>query len=944
MLGHATMAPPAGQMIGRAAELGSLETALTELPRGGSTALEFTGEPGIGKTRLLAELEARADARGYLVLAGSASELESDLPFGVFVDALDAYVKGLEPRRLDAMDPEARAELPQILPSLPASDGAKAMLQIERYRTHRAVRGLLEALAAPKPLVLILDDLHWADPGSIELLGALLRRPPDASVLIALAVRPRQVPKRLAAALARAQALARIDLAALALDEARELIGAAEAEAVYEQSGGNPFYLQQLMRFPDARTVGAALAEELATLGGSERRVLEGAAVAGDPFEPDMAAAAADVPEATALDVLDALLDRDLVRPTEVPRRFRFRHPLVRHAIYEAAPGGWRLGAHERCAAALAERGAAAAMRAHHVEHAAAYGDMEAVALLREAGEEIAQRTPAGAARWFDAALRLLPAAAPPPERISLLAPLARAHVATGRLDEARAAVLECIRMVPGEVRLVVACAGIERAMGRQDAARARLLEALDALPDPAAPEAAALMIDLGIDASLGMDYRRSQVWGERALAVARPLGDRSLIAAATGVCALGLACAGAAAEAEPYYDEAVALVDAMPDDELAVRLDALASVAAAEGYLDRFEQGLAHARRGFEIGRATGRGDLLPVLYPAAATAVSGLGRLPVAAEILDGAIEGARLADNPHALAWNLLTLGLVHVLAGDVEASLTAVEESVDVSRGVDSGGIASFARVIHGHALIEHGDHERGVETLIAATGAENLPTVPGPWRAWALDHLTKGCLALGRNDAAVEAAREAEAVAASTGLRFAAAAARRARARIVLEQGDAVAAAEHALASVAAAGEVGAQLEAAVSRVIAGRALVETGDAARAAEELEQAAAAFEECGALRRRDEAERELGKLGKRRHRRTRRGPGEFGMESLTERELEVARLVVDRRTNAQIAAELFLSTKTVESHMRNLFRKLDVSSRVEVARVVERAERSG
>jgi DNA-binding NarL/FixJ family response regulator len=120
-----------------------------------------------------------------------------------------------------------------------------------------------------------------------------------------------------------------------------------------------------------------------------------------------------------------------------------------------------------------------------------------------------------------------------------------------------------------------------------------------------------------------------------------------------------------------------------------------------------------------------------------------------------------------------------------------------------------------------------------------------------------------------------------------------------------------------------------------------------GDASRAAvAELERAAGEFEASGALRHRDEAVRELRRLGHRRvHRRTRPGLSDgVGVETLTERELEVARLIVDRRTNPEIAAELYLSPKTVETHIRNLFRKLDVSSRVDVARVVERAEREG
>ncbi len=93
------------------------------------------------------------------------------------------------------------------------------------------------------------------------------------------------------------------------------------------------------------------------------------------------------------------------------------------------------------------------------------------------------------------------------------------------------------------------------------------------------------------------------------------------------------------------------------------------------------------------------------------------------------------------------------------------------------------------------------------------------------------------------------------------------------------------------------------------------------------------------------REEAERELGRLGKRPHRRSHGGsPDGAGLATLTGREMEVARLVVDRRTNAEIAASLFLSTKTVESHLRNIFRKLDVSSRVEVARAVEAGDSAG
>ena len=350
----------AEDLVGRAETCGVFDDLLAGLERGQSAALALVGEPGIGKTRLLAELAARADARGHLVLGGSASELERDLPFWLFVDALDEYVQGLPARRLEALDDDVRSELAHVLPSLARFEAPGGdVFQHERYRTHRAVRELLERLTSTTPLVLVLDDLHWADSGSVELLGALLRRPPAAAVLVALGVRPRQAPERVTAALERAQragTLVGLDVGALTRGEAGELLGVAvdtsTAAALFEESGGNPFYLQQLARSlarersaggPEISPTGldvppavaAALAEELALLSDGARLVLQGGAVAGDPFEPELAAAAAAMPEASVLEALDELLKLDLVRQTEVPRRFRFRHPLIRRAVYQ---------------------------------------------------------------------------------------------------------------------------------------------------------------------------------------------------------------------------------------------------------------------------------------------------------------------------------------------------------------------------------------------------------------------------------------------------------------------------------------------------------------------------------------------------------------------------------------------------------------------------------
>jgi ATP/maltotriose-dependent transcriptional regulator MalT len=970
------MALLAEHLVGRADELGSLEQVLGELDRGRSGAIELVGEPGIGKTRLLAELNTRAEERGQLVLAGSAAELEQDLPFSVFVDALDEYLQGLERARLAALDDDMRTELAHVFPSLAAlASGHAAALQHERYRSHRAIRKLLEQLATTKPLVLVLDDFHWADAASAELLGALLRRPPSAAVLIALAVRPRQMPERPAAALERAQRagmLTRIELGPLSRAEARDFLGEAvdgvEAAAFYEESGGNPFYLEQLARSLEhagghvsgvaemsaaigvPSTVAAALSEELALLTDETRLLLEGAAVAGDPFEPELAAAAAAASEAAATDAVDELLELDLVRTTDMPRRFRFRHPLVRRAIYEATPGGWRLGAHERCAEALAARGATAAARAHHVERSAREGDVAAVAVLREAGETASRLAPASGARWFEGALRLLPQNAPAQERVELLLARAEALTATAHFAESHSALLEGISIVPADsvalrARLIRACAGVEHLLGQQEQAHDRLETALRALSDSDSPEAVALMIELALNGFYRTEYQSMLEWAQPAVSAARHVGVPPLTAAAVAMLALADAMTGAGERFEADLSEAASLVDSLADDELAERLDAAAWLAGAELYLDRYAEADAHASRALTLGRATGQGELFLVLYQILGRAWYVRGKLAEATELLDGAIEASRLLGNTHALAWNLFNRSVVALAVGDLDTALATAQESVDLSQQLDEGFVAAWAAVRLAAVLLERGQPARAVELLLGSAGGEELTLIPGGWRAYCLELLTRCWIALDRSSEAGRAVACAAARAEAVKLPLPGAWADRAAAAVALHARDPVRAADLALASAAAAREAAAPIEAALSGTLAGRALAQAGRRDRAVAELQGAAAELDACGALRYRDQAERELGKLGHRIHRRTRPGKADgTGVETLTARELQVARLVADSKTNPEIAAQLFLSPKTVETHIRNIFRKLDVASRVELARTVERADLSG
>jgi DNA-binding CsgD family transcriptional regulator len=970
----------ADHFVGRGAQLARLDDALDSLKTARADAVQVVGEAGIGKTRLLTEFAARADARGHIVLRGSGADLDRDLAFWVFVDALDAYIESVEPHRLrlENLDADVRTELAHVFPALTGlADRAAPTFQDARHRTNRAVRALLERLAATKPLVLILDDVHWADAASIDLLASLLHRPPSAPVLLVLAARPHQVSPRLATALQRAtrdRSLTPMSLGPLTADEAAELLGRdrldAPASALYAEAGGNPFYLEQLGRSTPGATatataaapldrhvklagvqvpplVAAALIEELALLSPGSRRVLEGASVAGDPFEPELAATAADVGEQQAMDAIDELLRQDLLRLTDLPRRFRFRHPIVRRTVYETTPGAWRIGAHERAAAALAQAGATAVTRAHHVERCARVGNLDAVATLTEAGDQTAQRAPAAATRWFSAALRLLPDGAPASERVGLLLRNATALAVIGRFDDAHAALLESLAIVSHEsaavrTRLSTTCARVEHLMGAHERAQARLEGALGEVVDQGSPEAVALMMELAMGSVHRMDYASMQAWGERAAGAGRLLGDTALRAASVAALARAGAFSGATPKIIEDCDEAAALVDALSDEELARRLDAATHLAGAETYLQRFADAQRHAERAMAVGHATGQGQFFPQLLGTLGSVWSVRGVLADAVEPLDGAIDAARMTGNPHTVSWALFARSMVALQAGDVELAYATAQESADLADDGRRSHLSAWAAVALAGALLHRGEPRRAADVLIASAGGDDLPLTTPNWRTHSLDLLTRCELAAGQPDAARRAARCADSDPIT--LPLPRALAERAMAAVALHDGDPARAAELALRSADTLQALDAPIEAAVSRTLGGRALADLGEPDQAVEQLERATRELDRVGALRLRAASERELRKLGRHIHRRSRPGQSDqSGVASLTEREQQIARLIVDRKTNAEIAGELFLSKKTVETHIRNMFRKLDAASRAEIARAVEQADRT-
>jgi DNA-binding NarL/FixJ family response regulator len=429
--------------------------------------------------------------------------------------------------------------------------------------------------------------------------------------------------------------------------------------------------------------------------------------------------------------------------------------------------------------------------------------------------------------------------------------------------------------------------------------------------------------------------------WGASAVSTANATGDPVLAAAAAVVRAFGDAMEGPIDAARSHREEAATLVDHLSDEELSVRPDLAGWLAITEVYLDLYAEADVHASRALRLTQTTGMGDPLHRLYPVLPRIWYVRGKLAEAAELLDGAIEAGRLLGSPPALAGNLFNRSVVALAVGDLETATATAEESFALTRDLDEGFVSAWAAARLAHVASETGEPDRAVELLVGHAGGEALTLIPGGWKVYWLELLTRCWLRIDRPTEASVAADRAAATATSLGLPLAQAWADRAAASVALHDRDAARAIRRAAASAAAAETAGAPIEAALSRMVAGEALGMVGQTDRAVAELRRAAAAFDLCGAFRFRGSAERLLGKLGRRPHRRTRRGAIDGdGIELLTERELQVARLIVDRKTNAEIAEELFLSPKTVESHLRNIFHKMDVTARVDVARAVESA----
>ncbi|MFD8698035.1 helix-turn-helix transcriptional regulator [Kitasatospora purpeofusca] len=941
---------------GRDEERAALARAVDGLCAGNGAVLDLAADPGLGKTSLLHLLARTAAERGATVLRARA-EGPAAKPYQVFRDALE--------------NGDHRPDTP----APPWDTGADRDL----------LRALRDRCADPAGTVLLLDDFHHCDPASARLTERLLGDPPPDRLLLVLAHRPRQTPPALLAALdgaKQAGTVLRVEPAPLTAAAVAALLPAAtlfpdadehRAERLRAASGGNPRILHLLLaagpdpdRWPE-RTDAAAgpllraaapLLAELDALPAAVVDVLAAAAVLGEPFRlGDVARVAGERTDRTA-DALAELARADLVRSLGPGGDLAFRHPVLGRLVHHRLNPGRRLNAHRRALALLEARGAPAAARARHAEQLLLGGGPgEALPVLVEGAAEVVVRSPATAARWLRAALESAPADAHDARtRVGLALDRCRALTAAGRLEQARALGHEILRTPGGlpeplDVQALAVCVGVERLLGRYAEADAMARTVVDRLPRPLPSPLPAATADLVLDYGLlhavrGTAAEVRALAHEGAAAAATPGGEDG----GTALRVLAAFCdsyAGDFALAEPEIERCGRLVDARPDTVAGRAPDVLALLGCAELYVERFTDAHRHLSRG--LATASGGAH-----KHSAVNHLLGLSILDQWAGRLDLAQRHAREAErlgteigapDVVGLAMAMRASALLWAAPRRRTAEVLALAEQGLRHTVPGTGWWAGSAVGLLAQARLVGGDPAACLRTLLEESGGEDLHLLQPAAHPSLFALMTTAALLCGDLDTARRSARAADTAAERLGrLPFQQSQADRAAAAMAFVEGDPARAAELALRAARTLRGLRMPVQYAWTVIAAAPVLAQAHGPAAALGPLDEALDAARDCGALRLCEDGARVRAAL-------TAGGPGGSPADPaadpadpaavlgalLSAREREVAELAADGLPSRRIAERLVLSPRTVDTHLGSIYRKLGVSSRSALARLL-------
>ena len=563
--------------VGRRAEVDRLESIWAAVEDDRRQLVFVGGEPGVGKTRLVAEAAAALREHGATVLWGACRE-DLDIPYRPFVALLEQALELATPEALAEIPPAVAAPLRRLtakasgrwpVPTEPVSGDTES-----RPVLFDAVLRALLAAAERGPLVLVLEDLHWAQEPTLALLSHVAESTAGERLLV-LATRRTTAPDRTDAVtyaladLHRLDGVERIDLVGLSNEDVAEylfrqngvsLAAAREAAPVLrDQTGGNPFFLQEFwhdletrgglaaMRSGAAqapRSVQDALDRRLAAFTADHAQVVELAAVVGDVINPSLLVQAGDLDSAAVLEGVDFGVRAGLLIADPDGGGYRFAHALARQAVLGRMSSTGRAAAHARVAEVLETRmgeddpGLVAQLAHHYVQaRALGHGEKAVHYLVLAAQQAVRSIAPGEAAALYERAAQLHVAHGPPGSSCCSRQPAATCTPATSRPPD------DCI---PTWLRARVPGPDCSRRSGTRTRPHrpgvnghpslVMLTEALEeAALDAGDPLYVRALASMGRASAFTGDTHRARAWGEEALSRARADGDEELVAHALG-------------------------------------------------------------------------------------------------------------------------------------------------------------------------------------------------------------------------------------------------------------------------------------------------------------------------------------------------------------------------------------------------------------------------
>ena len=896
-------------LLGRAAECATIERLIEAARRSESGSLVLRGEAGMGKTALLGH--AIDQASGMTVLRTTGVEAESDLTFA----GLHALLRPIADQLRRLPEPQRVA----LATALGLATGEVA----DRFLVSAGVLSLLAAAAESRPVLCMVDDAQWLDAPSADSLLFTARRLVAEGVVIVFGARDDEFARFDAPSLDEhvLRALDHRSAAAL-LDRGARQPEASVRERLLADAGGNPLALLELpAALSDAQLAGREPLPEALPLSARLRAVfmqqierldqptraallVAGAADANELGDIRRAISELELPE-DALDPAEAI---GLLRTDGAT--LAFRHPLVRAAVYESATPGQRQRAHAALARAL--QGGPDADRALWHEAMAATAPDEAIADALEASARESQRRGghASAATAFERAARLTDVESPRGQRLALAA---QAAWMAGQANRARALINRALPLAdrPQRARLLYLAGMIEGRNGWLDDG-VRTLEKAAALSQDTSLTLEILREASGTAAYAG-NYDTAVALGRQA-AELTPTTDRDRFNSAT-VAALALEVSGDYAAGAELSRQAIELAEHLDDPACLIWA---ALTAAREGIA---ADGLPYATRAVEIARGRALMTTLPIALQMQAAGLIGQSRFDLAYSTAE---EGLRLAidvGQPWAASWNLAHLAMIDARRGAEHTARSHVEQLQALVATSGANAISAYVWRALGLLDLGLGRPAQALEQLqmvIATVRPESHPLF-----VLALPDAVEAAVRAHRRREVAEHLdrfREwAQRFPNSGRLSLLA------RCLALVEEADA----ERHFARAIELAPALSPFDKARTWLLYGEWLRRQRRRIEARPHLRAALALFQQLGVSAWEARARSELRASGE-----TARRRDPSSRDQLTPQELHIARLVSTGKTNTEVAAQLFLSPRTIDYHLRKVFAKLDIASRAQLA----------